>query len=265
MEAQTENKRSIEPADFSPEIITSERIEEITKALVKAQATMGTAKKNKENLFLKTKYADMASVWDAIRKPLTDNGISVVQVPTLNAANQSILVTMLLHVSGQWIKGTFLLRGNADMQKVGSELAYVSRYCLRAMAGVPQDDDDGNTASGTKGRPSDEEEPAGDESQEEEGEPQRKSAGKKEKASKVEVKEQDVEFVPGSVKEESGTDADGPWQSWLILGKNGSACFTQDPKAAEIAKEAATLGNKIKAKLVKTASGWKAESIKAVK
>jgi hypothetical protein len=60
---------------------TSESINEIAAALAKAQSEMGGAVKDSANPFFKSKYADLSSVWDACRGPLTKNGLSVVQFP----------------------------------------------------------------------------------------------------------------------------------------------------------------------------------------
>ena len=58
---------------------TSEQLNELADALYKAQAVMGGALKDSANPFFKSRYADLQSVWEACRKPLTDNGLSVQQ------------------------------------------------------------------------------------------------------------------------------------------------------------------------------------------
>ena len=59
----------------------SESISELATALSKAQAQMGSAIKDSENPFFKSKYADLTSVIAAVRKPFADNGLSFVQLP----------------------------------------------------------------------------------------------------------------------------------------------------------------------------------------
>lgn len=128
---------------------TSEQINELAAALAKAQAQIQPAKKENVNPAFKSKYADLASVWDACREPLTANGLAVVQMPTDCAeAGRVALVTTLLHSSGQWISSMVSTRiVKDDPQGVGSALTYLRRYALSAMVGVAPDDDDGNAAS----------------------------------------------------------------------------------------------------------------------
>jgi hypothetical protein len=130
---------------------TSEQINELATALAKAQSQMEGAKKDSANPFFKSKYADLQSVWDACRKALTDNGLSVVQY---TISGESIhLRTRLLHASGQWIEGTQTLNPKDDSpQAMGSAITYARRYGLAAMVGVYQTDDDAEAA---QGRPSD--------------------------------------------------------------------------------------------------------------
>lgn len=126
----------------------SENIGELAAALAKAQAAMPNASKDATNPHFKSRYADLASIWDACRKPLSDNGLAIVQAPVASEPGYVGLTTTLLHASGQWIAETVsapLTQNTA--QSVGSALTYLRRYALAAMVGVAPDDDDGNTAS----------------------------------------------------------------------------------------------------------------------
>lgn len=125
----------------------SETITELAKALSKAQAVMEGAKKDSQNPHLKNKYADLASVWDACRKPLTDNGLSVVQL-TDGGPETVTIITRLLHISGEWLEGSLTLKPvKQDPQGIGSVVTYGRRYSLMAMVGISPEDDDGNAAS----------------------------------------------------------------------------------------------------------------------
>ena len=57
----------------------SETIGALAAALAKAQSQISGAVKDAANPFFKSKYADLESVWQACRKPLTDNGLAVTQ------------------------------------------------------------------------------------------------------------------------------------------------------------------------------------------
>jgi hypothetical protein len=144
-------------------MLRSESIKELTPALVKFQ---GSLEALKTNSIAKTekysfKYADLAVVWDTIRKPLTDNGFAVIQDPTVETIPAAVptgipttkvkIVTLLAHISGEWISSELVLSAEANTpQKIGSAISYGRRYSLLSMLGLASEDDDGNAASGTK-------------------------------------------------------------------------------------------------------------------
>jgi hypothetical protein len=121
----------------------SAEINELAEALAKAQAAITGAKKDSANPFFKSKYADLASCWDACRGPLTDNGISVVQMPSVSPDGSPALVTTILHKSGQWIRGAMPLKPSKDgEQPFGSCYTYMRRYSFAGAVGLAQVDDD---------------------------------------------------------------------------------------------------------------------------
>lgn len=130
---------------------TSENINEIATALAKAQGQIEAALKDKTNPHLRSKYADLASVWDACRHQLSSNGIAIVQAPETTEKGVSI-ETLLCHSSGQWVKSScFIPVDKYTAQGFGSAITYARRYSLAAFVGVAPDDDDGNGAgSGEK-------------------------------------------------------------------------------------------------------------------
>lgn len=126
----------------------SEQVNELAAALVQVQATMGNAIKDSDNPFFKSKYADLQSIWDACREPLTSNGLAVTQTTDIAPAGVTV-VTTLLHKSGQWVRGRLHMTPvKADPQGLGSCISYARRYALAAIVGVVQVDDDGEGASG---------------------------------------------------------------------------------------------------------------------
>lgn len=127
----------------------SEQIEQLAEALAVAQGQIETAKKDSTNPYFKSKYADLASVFDAIRKPLADNGLSIVQIPTIKNLGVE-LETSLIHSSGQYITGKLQMPfKEPSPHAIGSAITYARRYSLQSIVGVCSDeDDDGNFASG---------------------------------------------------------------------------------------------------------------------
>jgi len=129
----------------------SDSIAKLAEALSKAQGGIKNALKDSANPYFKSKYADLASVWDACRKELSENGLSVVQVPEmLDGEGVKIKVnTLLMHSSGEWISGDLtMIPVKEDPQGVGSAITYARRYSLSAFVGIAPEDDDGNAASG---------------------------------------------------------------------------------------------------------------------
>lgn len=125
----------------------SEQINELAAALAKAQGQIEGAKKDSINPHFKNRYADLSAVWDACREALTTNGLSVVQSAENCEAGYGV-TTMLLHTSGQWMRGTLYLKpAKDDPQGAGSALTYARRYALAAMVGIAPEDDDANAAS----------------------------------------------------------------------------------------------------------------------
>jgi hypothetical protein len=125
----------------------SESIKELATALAKAQGVIEGAVADSENPHWKSKYADLYSVWGACREPLTSNGLSVVQLPRTEGT-KCYVMTMLMHSSGQWIKGELgATPTKQDPQGIGSCITYLRRYSLSAVVGVCPEDDDGNGAA----------------------------------------------------------------------------------------------------------------------
>jgi hypothetical protein len=122
----------------------------LARALAKAQAVMEGASKDKTNPAFKSRYADLASVWDACRGPLTSNGLAVVQLVTAADKASVTVETRLLHESGESVSSVLTMPvDKPSAQGVGSAITYARRYALSALVGVaPDDDDDGNAASG---------------------------------------------------------------------------------------------------------------------
>ena len=142
---------------------SSEQINELASALSKAQGEITGALKDSANPFFKSRYADLASCWDAARGPLSKHGLSVTQFPAaIDDFKTEVLITRLMHSSGQWLQSSMLLKCKDDTsQAQGSSITYARRYAFAAVVGVAQIDDDGNAASG-RHEPSGAHRPQGD-------------------------------------------------------------------------------------------------------
>ena len=137
---------------------TSDSIAKISGALVKAQKAITFASKDAINPHLKSKYADLPSVIDAVKVALNDAEIMFMQTAGAMVEMHLQLTTRLIHSSGEWIEDTITMPlVKQDPQSYGSALTYARRYSLAAITGLYQDDDDGyaasNHAAATKAKP----------------------------------------------------------------------------------------------------------------
>jgi hypothetical protein len=124
----------------------SESLGALATALADAQSEIENAAKNAKNPHFKSTYADLAELINTTRPVLTRHGLSVVQCPRY-ADGVVHLETMLLHKSGEWIKGEAGAPvAKMDAQGVGSATTYLRRYSLAAVCNIAQEDDDGNGA-----------------------------------------------------------------------------------------------------------------------
>lgn len=123
----------------------SDSIAKIAKALCMAQSKLETVKRSTQAY--NYKYADLASVIEAGKKVMTENGLSISQLMEPDT-DKAIVITLLMHESGEWIKSTVALKPTANTpQAMGSAITYARRYGYQAILGLSAEDDDGNSAS----------------------------------------------------------------------------------------------------------------------
>lgn len=127
-------------------MLQSENINELATALSKAQGEFGHVLKNKQVNFSNTKYsyADLAGCFDACREALSNNGLSIVQ-PTQLIGTSWVVITRLMHSSGQWIDSILPISLEGRPQDVGSRITYMRKYQLWSILGLATEDDDGQS------------------------------------------------------------------------------------------------------------------------
>lgn len=122
----------------------SETIQNLAKALVTFQVKVESIKKDATNPFFKSKYASLSNILDAIKTPLTESGLTVVQLPT----GEHELTTTIIHESGEFIESTYTMTPvKNDPQGLGSVISYQRRYALTSALLLNTEDDDGNHAT----------------------------------------------------------------------------------------------------------------------
>ena len=127
---------------------TSESIKHIAEALVFAQKEIKFATKDSTNPHFKSKYANINSVIEAVKVPLNNNNIAILQSLSPSDDNKLHLTTRLLHSSGEWIEDTAVCPiQKQDPQGLGSAISYIRRYSISSMCALYADDDDGQSAA----------------------------------------------------------------------------------------------------------------------
>jgi hypothetical protein len=116
-------------------------------ALAAAQAEVENAIKGNVNPHFKSRYADLAEVLNTVRPVFARHGLSILQSTAFDGVNVSVTTT-LAHAEGGWVSScASCVPARVDAQGIGAATTYLRRYALAAMAGVAQEDDDGNAAS----------------------------------------------------------------------------------------------------------------------
>lgn len=132
---------------------SSDSIVKISEALLKAQIEMEGAKKGAANPFFKSKYADYGSVLEAVKGPLNNNKIVILQplifVQIAEGNPKQFVETMLIHESGEFISSQTMVvcKSDNNPQDLGSAITYARRYGLQSLVALPTEDDDGNRAA----------------------------------------------------------------------------------------------------------------------
>ena len=131
-------------------------MKELYAALVKCQTQIKVALKESANSHFKSRYADLTSVMLACKDALAANNLAVLQLSRIHESGTPVLVTRIIHSSGEHVEGEFPLvcKDPNDPQKLGSAVTYARRYALAAALGITADDDDGQAAAGHIAPPS---------------------------------------------------------------------------------------------------------------
>jgi hypothetical protein len=146
-------------------MITSDTITSIAEALILFHKEVGKIKKNANNPFFKSKYAELSDIQEEIADPLINNGLIITQWPD----GENTLTTRLIHRSGEWMQSSFDIHTIPEYlkekdrdgtvawrsedwfvspQAQGSAITYARRYAICAILNLSVVDDDGNEASG---------------------------------------------------------------------------------------------------------------------
>lgn len=132
-------------------VIVSAEYGALAASLAKAQASFPAINRDKK-VTVQTKaggsytfnYAPLDTILAAVRKPLSDNGLAIIQL-----LDEDVLVTSLLHESGAILSGRTPIPASEGIQAYGSAITYLRRYAIQALLGIAaEEDDDGNQSQG---------------------------------------------------------------------------------------------------------------------
>lgn len=128
---------------------TSESIVNLSSSLVAAQADARNATFDSVNPHFKNRYASLAEVIETMKPVLAKHGLAIVQMPAVRMDIGPVLMTRILHQSGEWIEEEYPINPiKNDPQGFGSAITYARRYTLPGILMIAsEEDDDGNAAS----------------------------------------------------------------------------------------------------------------------
>lgn len=150
------------PIPFLPPPIPLAPKGKLAAALAKAQMTLKSPTKghkvdykDKSGREIKYSYADLSDCIEALKEPLSSNGLSYMQTLEFKRIGNAMvygLVTTLMHESGEFADSFHPLPepGQSRPQEFGSALTYARRYSISAITGMASEEDD-DGAMATKG------------------------------------------------------------------------------------------------------------------
>lgn len=129
-------------------MIFSETINDLFAALCKAQAEFPAIPKTGYNPHFKSYFSTLDDYERCCRPIVAQHNIGWSQIIN-TTETEHVLVTLLFHSSGQWMKSVVKLNPpKQDAQSLGAYISYMRRYALSGILGVSGselDEDDGNS------------------------------------------------------------------------------------------------------------------------
>jgi hypothetical protein len=125
-------------------MIRSEEIGMVSEAIVEARKELRNIRPDKQGHGYK--YADLVSIIDMSQPILSKHRLVVIQNIMNENEGHLGIETILLHDSGEYIGGAYVLpltdlpRGNL-VQGMGASITYGRRYALAAILGIAADED----------------------------------------------------------------------------------------------------------------------------
>lgn len=150
---EAENQETVQPVmeDFQ-ELGTPEQLAELYGALAEAKLGFGKIVKNRTvSVRMKSggeytfEYADLESSLDATTKALSEQGLAVIQPPSI----RGVIRTILAHKGGARLVTVLAIPEAEDIKSYGGNITYMRRYAYNALLclSADQDTDDAPVAA----------------------------------------------------------------------------------------------------------------------
>lgn len=120
----------------------SDNLTEIATALAKAQGEFKPVMFNQENPYFKSRFADLDIIIKSVRPALSKYGLSFIQQQRMTNEGMTVLHSIILHSSGQWIESrSRIVPPKNDMHSFASTLSYMKRHAAMSLLGITASDD----------------------------------------------------------------------------------------------------------------------------
>lgn len=187
MSQTTETTKAAAPTIVSTPLDLTHVSPEMFAALAAAQGEIENATKNATNKHLANNYADLGEVLSEIRKVFPKNGLVLIQSPSFDGLYVDI-ITVIGHTSGAYITSRLgAAVPMASIQGVGAGITYLRRYAAAALAGIAQEDADGEAMAAAM-----QQDQSGNQGREQRREPQQSSQQRMPQAKKPAPQQDDT-------------------------------------------------------------------------
>lgn len=125
-------------------------MKKLIQKLFKVKKELQAVKKNADNPFFSSKYAELNTYLDEVEPRLHKEGLMLLQPCEVRQDGKQVLKTIIIDTeSGEQIESVMeIVSEKKDPQKIGSSTSYFRRYSLASLLAMRAEDDDGSRGSG---------------------------------------------------------------------------------------------------------------------
>lgn len=118
----------------------------IYQKLLEAQREIGAIKKDKENPFFKSNYADINNYIEEVKPILNKLGLIILQPLIVKGKGTAIETLIIDTETKDQISSIVKLPDNTNPQQMGSTITYFRRYAIQSLLFLQAEDDDANAS-----------------------------------------------------------------------------------------------------------------------